>query len=185
MITSLGAAFSPNIMILLIFRFLMGIAIGMDSPVAFTFIAEISNKVQRGRNVNYWQVVWYIAIVTSSLVVIAFFLMGAGETLWRMAVGFGTCIALVLYIMRLKYLQESPTWIIDHFSLEKATHYIQKHYDVQLKLDERQGEHQSNAQQQSYKVLLKTIFKEIDTSNSDINITRYAVLCRIIYSNYC
>lgn len=126
-VTSLGAALSPNLMILLICRFLMGIAIGMDSPVAFTFIAEISNKVQRGRNVNYWQVVWYIAIVTSSLVVIAFFLMGAGETLWRMAVGFGACIALVLYIMRLKYLQESPTWIINHFSLEKATNYIQKH----------------------------------------------------------
>ena len=37
MITSLGAAFSPNIMILLIFRFLMGIAIGMDSPVAVSY----------------------------------------------------------------------------------------------------------------------------------------------------
>lgn len=156
-VTSLGAALSPNIMILLICRFLMGIAIGMDSPVAFTFIAEISNKVQRGRNVNYWQVVWYIAIVTSSFVVIAFFLMGAGETLWRMAVGFGACIALVLYIMRLKYLQESPTWIINHFSLEKATNYIQKHYDVQLKLEERQEEYQANhyEHQQSYKALLK------------------------------
>ena len=50
----------------------MGFAIGMDSPVAFTFIAEIS-KWQKGRNVNYWQVVWYVAIVASALVVIAFF----------------------------------------------------------------------------------------------------------------
>ena len=52
-ITSLGAALSPNLTILLLCRFLMGMAIGMDSPVAFTFIAEISNRAQKGRNVNY------------------------------------------------------------------------------------------------------------------------------------
>ena len=72
-ITSLGAALAPHLAILLICRFIMGFAIGMDSPVAFTFIAEISNKWQKGRNVNYWQVVWYVAIVASALVVIAFF----------------------------------------------------------------------------------------------------------------
>ena len=54
----------------------MGFAIGMDSPVAFTFIAEISNLKHKGRNVNYWQVVWYVAIVTSVLVVTAFFMLG-------------------------------------------------------------------------------------------------------------
>ena len=54
----------------------MGFAIGMDSPVAFTFIAEISNLKHKGRNVNYWQVVWYVAIVTSALVVTAFFMLG-------------------------------------------------------------------------------------------------------------
>lgn len=64
----------------------MGFAIGMDSPVAFTFIAEISNLKHKGRNVNYWQVVWYVAIVTSALVVIAFFMLGAGAHLWRYAV---------------------------------------------------------------------------------------------------
>ena len=72
-ITSLGAALAPHLAILLICRFIMGFAIGMDSPVAFTFIAEISNKWQKGRNVNYWRVVWYVAIVASALVVIAFF----------------------------------------------------------------------------------------------------------------
>ena len=50
--------------ILIICRCIMGFAIGMDSPVAFTF-AEISNLKHKGRNVNYWQVVWYVAIVTS------------------------------------------------------------------------------------------------------------------------
>ncbi|MCC9117450.1 MFS transporter [Staphylococcus capitis] len=135
-ITSLGAALAPHLAILLICRFIMGFAIGMDSPVAFTFIAEISNKWQKGRNVNYWQVVWYVAIVASALVVIAFFLMGTGEHLWRFAVGFGALIALVLYILRINYLKESPTWMINHHSLKEAIEYVRNNYDVDLKLED-------------------------------------------------
>ena len=129
-ITSLGAALAPHLAILLICRFIMGFAIGMDSPVAFTFIAEISNKWQKGRNVNYWQVVWYVAIVASALVVIAFFLMGTGEHLWRFAVGFGALIALVLYILRINYLKESPTWMINHHSLKEATEYVRNNLSL-------------------------------------------------------
>ncbi|WP_213667759.1 MFS transporter [Staphylococcus capitis] len=135
-ITSLGAALAPHLAVLLICRFIMGFAIGMDSPVAFTFIAEISNKWQKGRNVNYWQVVWYVAIVASALVVIAFFLMGTGEHLWRFAVGFGALIALVLYILRINYLKESPTWMINHHSLKEAIEYVRNNYDVDLKLED-------------------------------------------------
>ena len=113
----------------------MGFAIGMDSPVAFTFIAEISNLKHKGRNVNYWQVVWYVAIVTSALVVIAFFMLGAGAHLWRYAVGFGAFIAFVLYILRIKYLHESPTWVINHYSLEKATEFIRKYYHKDIHLE--------------------------------------------------
>ena len=134
-LTSLGAAFAPNVIILIICRCVMGFAIGMDSPVAFTFIAEISNLKHKGRNVNYWQVVWYVAIVTSALVVIAFFMLGAGAHLWRYAVGFGAFIAFVLYILRIKYLHESPTWVINHYSLEKATEFVRKYYHKDIHLE--------------------------------------------------
>ena len=135
-LTSLGAALAPNLVVLLICRLIMGFAIGMDSPVAFTFIAEISNKWQKGRNVNYWQVVWYVAIVISALVVIAFFMMDTGQHLWRFAVGFGSLIALVLYILRIKYLHESPTWMINHHCLEEATEFVRNNYHVDLELED-------------------------------------------------
>ena len=48
-IGSIGAALAPVPSVLLCFRLLMGFAIGMDSPVAFTFVAEISNKKAKGR----------------------------------------------------------------------------------------------------------------------------------------
>lgn len=133
-ITSLGAAVAPNLVILLICRLIMGFAIGMDSPVAFTFIAEISNKRQKGRNVNYWQVAWYAAIVFSSFVIIVFFMMGTGQYLWRFAVGFGSLLALILFLLRIKYLHESPTWMISHQSLKEAAEFVRTNYHVDFQL---------------------------------------------------
>ena len=156
LVITLGASLAPNLFILLTCRFIMGFAIGMDSPVAFTFIAEISNKWQKGRNVNYWQVVWYVAIVVSALVVIAFFVMGTGEHLWRFAVGFGAFIALVLYILRIKYLKESPTWIINHHTLKEATEYVRNNYDVNLKLE---GNGTSFSENKSSKPSTTELFK--------------------------
>lgn len=135
-ITALGAAFSPNVILLILCRFVMGFAIEMDSPVVFTYIAEISNKSDKGRNVNYWQVVWYISMVASALCVIMFFLLGTGDHLWRFAVGFGAVIALVLYILRLKYLDESPIWIVNHRPLNEAAQFVEQHYHLKVNLIE-------------------------------------------------
>ena len=120
------------------------------------FYRRNRNKWQKGRNVNYWQVVWYVAIVVSALVVIAFFVMGTGEHLWRFAVGFGAFIALVLYILRIKYLKESPTWIINHHTLKEATEYVRNNYDVNLKLE---GNGTSFSENKSSKPSTTELFK--------------------------
>ncbi len=73
-----------------------------------------------------------------------------------MAVAFVGGIALILYIMRLKYLKESPTWIVNHLSLKKASLYIQKHYDVQIQLvDNETDVKEVDTAKAHYKRLLK------------------------------
>ena len=62
-------------------------------------------------------------------------MLGAGAHLWRYAVGFGAFIAFVLYILRIKYLHESPTWVINHYSLEKATEFVRKYYHKDIHLE--------------------------------------------------
>ncbi|GMA65053.1 MFS transporter [Alicyclobacillus fastidiosus] len=42
-ISALGAAFAPNYAVFLVFRFLMGAGVGIDMPVALSFISEFSN----------------------------------------------------------------------------------------------------------------------------------------------
>ena len=39
------------------------------------------------------------------------------------------------HILRINYLKESPTWMINHHSLKEATEYVRNNYDVDLKLE--------------------------------------------------
>ena len=59
---------------LLAFRFLMGLGVGLDFPVALSFIAEFVNERRKGGSVNLWQVMWYVAASCTGLVVLPFYL---------------------------------------------------------------------------------------------------------------
>ncbi|WP_251548912.1 MFS transporter [Neobacillus muris] len=129
-ISALGAALAPNFTLLVIFRFLMGVGIGLDMPVALSFIAEYSNTKKKGSYVNLWQPMWYVATVGTGLVVLPVFLLGVDENLWRWAVGFGAAFALIVLIMRLVYMNESPLWAAKNLPLKDAAAILEKTYKV-------------------------------------------------------
>lgn len=134
-VSSVGAALAPNPLWLGIFRLLMGFGIGLDAPVASSLLAEFSSIKDRGRNVNYWQVVWYISVVFSSLIVMGLHLMDTGVFLWRWSVGVGAVLALILLILRLMFVGESPMWAAKNQPLEKAVKVLEKHYNISVKLE--------------------------------------------------
>jgi MFS transporter, putative metabolite transport protein len=134
---ALGAALAPNFTWLVIFRFLMGVGIGLDMPVALSFIAEYSNNGKKGSNVNLWQPMWYVATVGTGLVVLPIFLMGVDEHLWRWAVGFGAVFALAVLILRVVYMSESPLWAAKNLPLEEAARILEKTYKIQVVVENR------------------------------------------------
>lgn len=134
-LTAIGAALAPNPAWLSVFRFLMGLGIGLDMPIALSFIAEFSNSKSRGRNVNYWQVFWYIATVSSTLLVIGLYALDTGDALWRWSVGFGAVIALVVLILRLIFLGESPMWAAKNLPLKDAVKVLEKTYNISVKME--------------------------------------------------
>src|SRR5580698_5281701 len=66
-IAAIGAALSTDLIVLLCFRFLMGIGVGLDFPVALSFIAEFVNSRKKGGNINLWQGTWFIAACSTGL----------------------------------------------------------------------------------------------------------------------
>jgi len=134
-VSAIAAALAPNYEILMLCRFVMGLGVGMDFPVAMAFIAEFSTAGGKTKWVGMWQGVWYIAAIISFLVLVPFYYLGHIETLWRWSVGFGAVPALVVFVMRYFYMQESPTWAANNLGLKEAAKILEASYKVKVVLN--------------------------------------------------
>ncbi len=131
-VAAIGAAVSVNLVMLLAFRFLMGVGVGLDFPVALSFIAEFVSEKRKGSNVNLWQMMWYVAASCTGLVVLPFYLAGVGGDLWRVAVGFGAVPALIILLLRFRYMNESAPWAAHNVGLAEAGRILERTYGVRV-----------------------------------------------------
>ncbi|MDB5607467.1 MAG: transporter Major Facilitator Superfamily [Bradyrhizobium sp.] len=134
-VATLGAALSPDIYALLFFRFLMGIGVGLDYPVAFSFLAEFVNAKRRAGSIALWVFLWQVAVAVSVLVALAMHFLGFTEHLWRFAVGFGAIPALIILLLRGKYMWESPLWAANYIGLREAAKLLEKTYHVTVRVE--------------------------------------------------
>lgn len=128
---AIGCALAPNVELLTLFRFLMGIGIGLDFPVALAFIAEFSALKGKGGRVTLWQPMWYLATGTSFAVLLPLYFLlpeSIHSELWRFAVGFGAVPAIVVLLVRRKYMEESATWAANQGELQRAVGILNKSY---------------------------------------------------------
>jgi MFS family permease len=131
-VAAIGAALSVDLVMLLAFRFLMGVGVGLDFPVALSFIAEFVAQRRKGSNVNLWQIMWYVAASCTGLVVLPFYLAGVGADLWRVAVGFGAVPALIILLMRFAFMNESALWAAHNVGLAEAGRILEKTYGLRV-----------------------------------------------------
>lgn len=128
---ALGCALATNVEILTLFRFLMGIGIGLDFPVALAFIAEFSALKGKGGRVTLWQPMWYVATGSSFVVLLPLYFLlpeSLHAQLWRFAVGLGAVPALIVLQVRRKYMEESASWAANQGDLKRAVHILTKSY---------------------------------------------------------
>jgi MFS transporter, putative metabolite:H+ symporter len=92
---------------LLLFRFVTGLGLGGELPVASTLVAEVAPKRQRGRLIvlleSFWAYGWVLAAVIGYLVI--------RELGWRIAFVIGALPALYVLVLR-RYLPESPRYLL-------------------------------------------------------------------------
>jgi MFS transporter, putative metabolite transport protein len=132
--SAIGAACAPNLYVLIFFRLLMGLGVGLDFPVALSFVAEFSDRARRGRFVNVSYMNWYIAAMVGFIASYIGYTLGAGAALWRLAVGFGAVPALILLILRQVYMLESPLWAAHQGDLQEAAKILRRtrHLNVEV-----------------------------------------------------
>ncbi|MGW3953134.1 MFS transporter [Streptomyces sp. NPDC004752] len=109
-VSALSTALSWNVWSLTAFRFLSGVATGAEIILAATLISELAPAKKRGRYVmlNY---LWGAAGLAATPF-IAIWLLGTGTVGWRLVYGVGAVAALLIFVMRGRYLPESPRWLV-------------------------------------------------------------------------
>jgi MFS transporter, SP family, arabinose:H+ symporter len=110
LVTSLGAAFSTNVFIFMIFRFASGLTIGASSVVAPVYISEIAPPKYRGRMVISFQLNIGIGVL------IAYFsnylLQGmGGPNYWRWMLGV-VSVPSILFTTMMFFTPETPRWLV-------------------------------------------------------------------------
>ncbi|MDD9340117.1 MAG: MFS transporter [Providencia heimbachae] len=93
---------------LLIMRFLIGIVIGADYPIATSMITEFSNTKQRAFAVGFIAAMWYVGATCANLVGYALYDVEDG---WRWMLGSAAIPCIVILIGRFD-LPESPLWLM-------------------------------------------------------------------------
>lgn len=117
-IFSLLCFFATDVWQLVVLRFLIGVAIGADYPIATSLLAEYLPAKYRGRMLGATFVVWAIGATVAPIVAIGcthYF----GDNAWRWMLASSMVFALGTLVMRLG-TPESPRWLINKGRVEEA-----------------------------------------------------------------
>ena len=118
-IFSVACMFAWDVPSLIVARFLLGIAIGLDYPIAASFLAEILPKKNRGR----WLVSAFslqaVGMLLGAIVGVVILLALPYDTSWRWMLGFGIVPALIIILLRRK-VPESPRWLAENGQEDQA-----------------------------------------------------------------
>lgn len=108
-IANCGMAAAMSITALLIARFVIGLGLGAELPVASTLVAEFSPRNERGRIVvlleSFWAVGWIVAAAIG-----AFIIPATGDWGWRIALLLGS-LPLVYAIVLRMHVPESVRFL--------------------------------------------------------------------------
>ncbi|OUL95790.1 MFS transporter [Paraburkholderia hospita] len=167
-IAALACAFAPNAWVLGGARFVMGLGVGIDLPVAMAFLAEFSRlqgKGNKASRVAMWCPVWYAAISVSYLLVLAFYATlpeSHQPLLWRLILGFGAVPAIIIILIRSRYISESPVWAANQGDLNGAAQILKRSYgidaDVAPDAATAKQSHVRTASWKNYGTLLKGVY---------------------------
>lgn len=135
-IAAIVAGFAPNVWVLIAARFVMGISVGVDLPVAMSYLSEFSRfngSSNKAARLAAWCPMWYAASTACFTLVLALYFLLPPEHanwLWRGSLIFGAVPALLIIFIRSKYLTESPIWLANQGDLKGAVKILKESYAI-------------------------------------------------------
>jgi len=123
---AIASAFSPNVIWLLIFRFILGMGIGGDYPVSATLMSEYSNRYDRGKLITLVFSTQALGLIFGPLLTVLLLSTGVNQDLtWRILLGVGAIPALATFWLR-RQIAESPRFALAHGNVKEAEQAIER-----------------------------------------------------------
>ncbi|MFS0691561.1 MFS transporter [Streptomyces nitrosporeus] len=114
-LSSLAVAFSQNIELFSLFRFVQGLGIGGVVPVAATYINEIARSDKRGRFVLLYEMIFPAGLAAATLLAV-WVVPNFG---WRAMFVVGALPVLIAAALP-RHVEESPRWLLSRGRTEEA-----------------------------------------------------------------
>ncbi|KEY89848.1 MULTISPECIES: MFS transporter [Pseudomonas] len=125
-LASLAQFWVESALALFLLRFAIGIAVGIEYPVATSLLVEFLPKKNRGPRLATLTVLWFAGAATAYVVGEAL-LRNGGEDAWRLVLASAAVIGALLFVMRLG-TPESPRWLISKGRSSEAEQVIKRVY---------------------------------------------------------
>ena len=152
-IGAIAAALTPNVGLLIVARFILGLGVGLASLIVPLYIAEIAPPDSRGALVSLNQLMITIGILLSYIVGVAFTPIEG----WRWMFAVAVIPALILGI-GMFLLPESPRWLVKNGKLAKARSVlIRSRVEAEVETEMQQMEELERIERQQAQVGYKEL----------------------------
>ncbi|WP_342048098.1 sugar porter family MFS transporter [Bacillus sp. OTU530] len=158
-ISTLGCTLAPNVEVMILCRFLLGLAVGGASVTVPTFLAEMSPAESRGRMVTQNE----LMIVSGQLLAFVFNAilgntMGDNSHIWRYMLAIAALPAIFLFFGMIR-VPESPRWLVAKGKNAEALKVLQKIREEKRAKSELLEIQAASAQEEGMK---KATFKDLN-----------------------
>ena len=130
---SLLSGLSTEVWQVVVWRFLLGVAIGADYPIATSLLAEYLPRRYRGRFLGSTFVMWAIGAAFAFFV--GFLLRDIGPEAWRYLLISPAIFAIITLLFRLGS-PESARWLLSQGRKDEARAVVKKVYGEQYELED-------------------------------------------------
>ncbi|NIE73408.1 MFS transporter [Pantoea sp. Tr-811] len=129
---SVGSFWVESGLALFVLRFLVGIGVGLEYPVAGSLLTEFLPQKHRGRRLAALTILWFAGAALSYMVG-NFILARGGDDAWRMVLASSAVLGGLLFLVRLG-TPESPRWLMSKGRSNEAERVIKRVYGPSFSL---------------------------------------------------
>lgn len=126
-----GTALAPNTEVMVLFRIVLGLAVGCSTTIVPLYLSELAPKESRGALSSLNQLMITFGILLAYIVNYAL----ADAEAWRLMLGIAV-VPSVLLLFGILFMPESPRWLFVHGQADRAKEILSKLRKSQQEVEE-------------------------------------------------